>query len=104
MARLIDADALMKELKDFCDWCRDGRKQGTDFVLDCVIPNAPTIDAVPVIRCKDCKHRPTIDGEWENGFDVIFPDGRCPCQCDDGWYNWMPRDDWFCGNGERKEE
>ena len=55
-----------------------------------------------LIRCKDCKHRPTIDGEYENGFDVIFPDMRCPCQCDDGWYNWMPKDDWFCNFGEKK--
>ena len=56
-----------------------------------------------LIRCKDCKHRPTIDGEYLDGFDIIFPDRRCPCQCDDGWYNWMPKDDWYCGNGERKE-
>ena len=61
-------------------------------------------DAENVIRRKDCKHRPTIDGEYLDGFDIIFPDWRCPCRCDDGWYNWMPKDDWFCGNGERKEE
>lgn len=64
--------------------------------------------AIPVkkelVRCKDCKHRPSIDGEYENGFDLEFPTSRCPCQCDDGWYNWMPKDDWFCPNGERKEE
>lgn len=57
-----------------------------------------------LIRCKDCKHRPTIDGEYENGFSLEFPTSRCPCQCDDGWYNWMPKDDWYCANAERKEE
>ena len=57
-----------------------------------------------LIRCKDCKHRPTIDREYEDGFDINFPDMICPCQCEDGWYNWMPEDDWYCANGERKEE
>lgn len=44
--RLIDADALIKTL-------------GIDDLpirLTYEIENAPTVDAVPVIRCKDCKH------------------------------------------------
>ena len=58
----------------------------------------------PLIRCKDCKHRPTVNGEYENGFDIEFPNFmKCPCQCEDGWYNWMPKDDWYCANAERKE-
>ena len=57
-----------------------------------------------LIRCKDCKHRPKRIGNERNGFDFEFPDGMCPCQCDDGWYNRMPKDNWFCWNGERKEE
>jgi hypothetical protein len=56
-----------------------------------------------LIRCKDCKHRPTINGEYENGFSLEFPTSRCPCQCDDGYYSWMPKDDWYCANAERKE-
>lgn len=60
--------------------------------------NAPTVDAVPVVRCKDCKHRPT--GETRD--DLEFPDDKCPCQCEDYWYSWKPLDNWFCGNGERK--
>ena len=69
------------------------------------LPSAqPTVDAEPVIRCKDCKHRPKRTGNEGNGFDYEFPDYKCPCQCDDGWYNRMPSDNWFCANGERKEE
>ena len=41
--RLIDADKL--------DWWYKGRP------IRRVIDEAPTIDAVPVVRCKDCKHR-----------------------------------------------
>lgn len=58
-----------------------------------------------LVLCKDCIHKPTMTSDfYENGFDIEFPDFRCPCRCDDGWYNWIPEDDWFCGNGKRKEE
>lgn len=57
-----------------------------------------------LVRCKDCKHRPKQIGEGTQGFNLEFPDWECPCQCDDPWYNWMPEDDWYCGNGERKEK
>lgn len=52
------------------------------------IEYAPTIDAVPVVRCKDCKH-------WER--DVIFNDGWCR-----GKRHGNP--EWFCADGERSEE
>ena len=45
--RLIDADALKHELYNMC--------QDYDGV-QMLIREAPTIDAVPVVRCKDCKH------------------------------------------------
>lgn len=53
-----------------------------------------------IVRCKDCKHRP--DGTGVN-HDLEFPDDRCPCKCEDHWYSWKPDDNWFCGNGERRE-
>ena len=56
-----------------------------------------------IIRCKDCKHRP-FDGEDTQGFGVEFPDGKCPCQCDDGWYSWRPNNEWFCANAERRSD
>ena len=55
-----------------------------------------TVDAVQVIRCKDCKHRPT----GTNRDDLEFPDDKCPCKCEDYWYSWKPLDNWFCGNGK----
>lgn len=51
------------------------------------------------VRCKDCKHRPT----GTDRDDLEFPDDDCPCQCADYWYSWKPADNWFCGNGERKD-
>jgi hypothetical protein len=47
MPKYIDADILKERLEDFSKWCRDGRKQGVDFVLDCPLPDIPTADVVP---------------------------------------------------------
>ena len=60
-----------------------------------------------IIRCKDCKHKPYPSDNYDynngnRGFEIIFPDYRCPCRCDDEYYNRIPDDDWFCGNAERR--
>ena len=60
-------------------------------------------DAIPVVRCKDCKHRPTQTEPGKEGFTLDFPDAMCPCGCEDGYYSWYPKDDWFCAYGERAE-
>lgn len=61
-----------------------------------------------LIRCMDCKHRPELklySDRHGNYTAVEFPEGsKCPCQCEDFFYSWYPKDDWFCANGERKED
>lgn len=60
------------------------------------------IQGAELVRCKDCKHKPTGSGV---NHDIEFPDQdyKCPCRCaEDFWYSRMSDDDWFCGNGERK--
>ena len=104
MTRLIDADYLIDDIEHcLWDWeSVDGITASTvlkQTITD--IKNQPTIDAEPVVRCKDCKHRPKGTGA---NHDLEFPDCRCPCQCEDDYYSWMPKDDWFCKDGERKEE
>ena len=102
--RLIDADTLRKDVEKDRD-ASDMPKmwyQGVEYAINHII-HAPTIDAVEVVRCKDCKHKPTGSGV---NHDITFPeqDYRCPCRCEDYWYSWMPDDDWFCANGERRED
>lgn len=59
--RLIDADALLTELHQYDDNCEFknefeyGLQQRLDTCIDAV-EDAPTVDAVPVIRCKNCIH------------------------------------------------
>ena len=54
--------------------------------------NSPTIDAVPVVRCKDCKHA------W------IHPCGYVYCHRDGrNAYEMTFNLDSFCSYGERKD-
>ena len=88
--RLIDADCLQLRVD-----LKGTNKFGMlDENIRDFIDTAPTIDAVPVVRCKDCKHiRPEVDaytgetvGYWCAELDIGSID------VDD-----------FCSNGERKE-
>lgn len=52
--RLIDADALFPDMRvDVYD--DDAAKTALNIVS--IVYSAPTIDAVPVVRCKDCWKR-----------------------------------------------
>jgi len=59
--------------------------------LDELFAEHDAIDAVEVVRCKDCIHR-FVDGDG-----VLF---NC-CELN---HNKVQSDDWFCADGERKEK
>ena len=108
MSRLIDADELRNGLfhlegETGITDRQLGYQAGWNDALMYGVLDAPTVDAVEVVRCKDCKHKPTGSGV---NHDITFPkqDYRCPCRCEDYWYSWMPDDEWFCAWGERKDE
>lgn len=89
--RLIDADALLEK-------CNKDQTSLKFAVLTLILHYAPTIDAEPVVRCKDCKHRrenecPMYHEEWS-----VTEDG-------DDWLNIndYTKDDGFCDWGERRE-
>ena len=62
MTKLIDADALDAEMYHKSFEVDDGRNVWNSGlwirykIFEEAIRDAPTIDAVPVVRCKDCKH------------------------------------------------
>ena len=74
--RLIDADKL--------DWWYKGRP------IRKVIDEAPTVDAVPVVRCKDCKH-------WKHFEHLGCTDFVKVC----GLANYMIGKNGYCLYGER---
>lgn len=76
MPRLIDADALV--FKDGREYLPTGK-----YVTIVDINNAPAVDAVPVVRCKDCSlyHKMQDldeDYDWCDMWDEeIDPNGYC---------------------------
>lgn len=70
------------------------------------IEAVPAADVRPVVLCRDCRHRPfTTEHGKKSGFAVECPDRECKCPCfndDDGYYSWIPEDEFFCGYGERR--
>lgn len=75
--RLIDADELKKSVPT---------NLGVPIWQ---IDNAPTIDAVEVVRCKDCKH---------NSLNRII--GNTYCDLGIGLYQLYD----YCSHGERRED
>ena len=77
--RPVDADAFLKDIltagigKTIIEYSESN--------IGYMIRKRPTIDAVPVVRCKDCKHR--------------FKDSWCEYVDDD--------DNFYCARGERKD-
>ena len=98
--RMIDADELKDQIIDeivvtipTADM-KDTAPSAISFVNR--LNMAPTIDAVPVVRCRECKHWET---DWPpSGFDPTNP--RYFCSVNDTF----PTGDWFCKDGERREE
>ena len=96
MSRLIDADALLKKFPD-----KTVRKNGAESFyamgsgdIRNIIQSMPSIDAVPVIRCKDCKHKYEREDGGYNPHDIA-----CYYWESDG----LEESD-YCSYGERKEE
>ena len=96
--RLIDADRLNKPIyaeednitgsgMSYDEIC--GYNDGIDIAWN-KIDQAPTIDAVPVVRCNDCIRR--------------YDTEECPmCFLIEGKYYEYTNENGFCDRGERKE-
>lgn len=75
--RLIDGKKLQQEYVE---------ANGKRLLL---IDLAPTVDAVPVVRCNDCIHR-RVKAHYG---------GRWSCDMHGGWYPL----DYYCADGERRK-
>lgn len=92
--RLINADALMNAsytLQGGTEEYHFGFDDGYRFFQHEVVGDAPTIDAVPVVRCQECRYfcKGENDSEsWE-------------------WCDYWKKDCWkdcYCACGQRGEE
>lgn len=92
--RLIDADWVLGHLKPYEpsdeEWIVTG---GTALrLIHNAVDNAPTVDAVIVTRCENCKYR-----IYKHVNDWIGEIGGCSI------FNHPMPNDAFCSFGERKE-
>ena len=93
MARLIDADALhRKVMMETNPYGKPTIDYDSGVKVLEWIEQALTVDAVPVVRCRDCKHA------W------IHPCGYVYCHRDGrNAYEMTFNLDSFCSYGERKD-
>lgn len=101
--RLIDADELRRKM---CYKCIDtdeetekGRAKWDSGlwirykVFEDTLTDAPTVDAVEVVRCKDCTHNKTLQKGTFG--DTIGYDGECNI------VRMFIRDNYYCVWGEK---
>ena len=93
--RLIDADAMKRVYQEvLCSHvaCIDCSLFMDDKYcrFETMLSEAPTTNAIPVVRCRECKQ-----GEID---DPDFPD-EYYCHAGCGWN----KGDFYCAYGERKE-
>ena len=93
--RLIDADAMKRVYQEVL--CSHVACIDCSFFMDdkycrfeTMLSEAPTINAIPVVRCRECNK-----GEID---DPDFPD-EYYCHAGCGWN----KGDFYCAYGERKE-
>lgn len=87
--RLVDANVLVAKLGLLARH-EDGFRRSVILGVIETIKKSPTVDAVEVCYCKDCKHY------------ALWADGRAMNHCDK--HDRTAYDDDFCSYGERKEE
>lgn len=86
--RLIDADALKSKVQAQ-EWKRDPAVMLALDWIYMLINEQPTIDAVPVVRCKECEY-----------YNITC------CSSGTGWCENMDMgvsDDFYCANGAKME-
>lgn len=99
MSRYIDAETIKVSITRYGE-CVVKHKH-LNFIKEMVkeiisdvcfaIDAQPTVDAVPVVRCRECKHR-FVDGTQVR-FNV--------CELN---HNRVQSDDWYCADGEKAKE
>ena len=93
--RLIDGDALIEKFNEKADMaeCLIDARTAERFATFCALADAveemPTTDAVPVVRCRECKHCDPENYHCDHPMGTAAPLKRKP--------------DDFCSYGELKE-
>lgn len=113
MARLIDADKMaVDESKAYMSaqaQITDNMKWLINFtahsIIQRLIADTPTVDAVPVVRCKDCRYWGDEAGVTVRTDGVMFARCKVHNLCVSGEsIGWCPTEDAFCSLGEMRAD
>ena len=105
--RLIDADSIKSAKYHDLPYTHihpvgvdvQAYEMGWNDALDAVADSAPTVDAEPVVRCKDCKWYEIEQLKRDGTDDKRYK----PSVCVIGAYAEPRKADWYCADGERRE-
>ena len=98
--RLIDANAFLKDIltagigKTIIEY--------SESDIGYMIRKRPTVDAVEVVRCRDCKYFHTETVEEQTPYGFTNDKKVCGCMLRGEWVDVFIDD--FCSYGERKEK
>ena len=95
--KIVDLNPIIKELADWCLVTKGLECRTLGIVID-RLRAAPAVDAVEVVRCKDCKN---YCHDERYGTICIHPELDFDIECYAHWVATQPDD--FCSYGERKD-
>ena len=105
--RLIDGNKLLETYKKWIPQLLskedEGDRRGVETCI-MVLEDRKTVNAVPVVRCRECKYWGDEDGKSQREDGVLF--ARCNVHnylIDGRHTGWCPSENDFCSYGERKE-
>ena len=92
--RLIDAEKAYEEVVDLSGQASTKSAYAAFWKAGKIIKKLPTVDAVEVVRCKDCMY---YDAKIHR---CDHPNLNYDVECYDQWIDTEPDD--FCSYGERR--
>ena len=95
--RLIDADLLSEAIHDNVPAPYEDASWAKENCL-AEIDAAPTVDAVPVVRCRECKHWKPSGSKAGNSFSDMEYIGGCE------FTKYCRRESDFCSYGEKRRD
>ena len=99
--RLIDADRALEIVRDQ-GIAHPNAYHLTNYAT-LILREAPTVDAVEVVRCCDCKYWDDGDGKLQGSDGALFARCKVHNYLIDGRHTgWCPTENDFCSYGERK--
>ena len=100
--RMIDANEFLKDIltagigKTIIEY--------SESDIGYMIRKRPTVDAVEVLRCRDCKYWGDEDGKLQRSDGLLYARCKVHNYLIDGRHTgWCPTENAFCSYGERTD-